>query len=343
VDRRSSLSVLAGILLTQGCALTNPDFGPKHLEEAGASPEAGSCPLGHWLHGDLSVPDEGDLLFVQRTVDLGDLSGDAGPDAWTPADWPIPAPCTNPVSQMTMTANLNDNGRSALGQTSYELTQGGVVTLSNWFNQVANGGNSATLIRLVGYNGQADDDRVEVDLGQGSSLEPAWKGTDVWLPFSNYAENVGNGYRPRMFTATGQVHGGVLDASMDASSSPPYVRPIRLHATIRRDSNNRWRLSGEASGWVLTRDLLQLNPNVGACPNQPNYPKVMDVECSHADIDKDGDGICDSLSDAWTLDAEDARLGCMQPPQGATCPATDAQPGDCTGGPTPGAVSPPAH
>jgi hypothetical protein len=296
--------------------------------------------MGHWLHADPSIPDEGfgDLLFVQRTVDLGDTSADGSPASWMPVDLPIRKPCTNPVSNLTMKPDL-DNGRSAFGQSSYELAQSSPFTLSAFFNESATTGTSATLIRIVGYNGQADDDLIEVDVAQGRCMpQPFWNGTDRWGPFINYAKKAGADYTPTMFATMAQVHGGTIDVVLDAPRSPPYTRPIWLHATIVRAAN-RWHLSGEASAQVLTVDMLQLTQSLNVCPDSPTYTKAKNVYCSRADLDSDGDGTCDSLSAAWKFDAEDARLGCMQPAPDAGCP-TNAQADDCAGSPTAGAVSP---
>jgi hypothetical protein len=330
------------MFLTQGCALTTPDFGPRRLaaNDAGDSPDAGSCSTGHWLHADTSIPDEGigDLLFVQRTVDLGDMSADAGPAMWTPADLPIPKPCTNPVSGLTMKPNL-DNGRSALGQSSHELAQSSPFTVSAFFNESASNGTSATLIRIVGYNGQADDDLIEVDVAQGGCMAlPSWGGTDRWGPFIDYATKAGADYTPNMFSTMAKVHEWTIDVVLDAPRSPPYTRPIQLHATISRASN-LWHLLGEASARVLTIDMLQLTQSLGVCPGTNSYDTDKGVYCSHADLDSDGDGTCDSLSDTWTFEAWEARLGCMQPAPDASCP-TNAQPDDCARRPTPDASSP---
>jgi hypothetical protein len=222
-----------------------------------------------------------------------------------------------------------DNGRNAVGQASYELGQSTGATISTFLNNTATAGSSATLIRIVGYNGQADDDDVEVDEAQGACTStPHWNGTDLWLPSVDYGKRVGADYVPTMFKRA-QVHGWTIDVLLDSSTSLPYTRAIRLHATISRASG-QWFLSGEASARVLASGLLQMNEAFGACPGTTYYAAEKRIECSHADVDTDNDGICDALSEAWTLKAEEARLGCMHyymPP--TSCP-TDAQPYDCT-------------
>jgi hypothetical protein len=329
----ASTILVASALLTQACAFMTNDFGPKRLAaaDADAVPERASCPT-RWLeHTHPQVRDEGlgDLVFAEHGIDLGDAADGGENAARIGVDLAATRPpCTNPTSGTIMNVEPGA-GSNAFGRASYAWGLQGTPA-STFINQTANAGVLALLFRLVGYNGQPDDDDVELDMTHGSASAPTWQGEDVWSPAEAYTQHGADGYRAKAAART-RVSGGQIEVELATVPGTPAVSNARLRATIAQ-RGARWHLSGVLTGVVRSRELLGFAGMLGLCMGTPMYASYKQAYCANADAVLDAGGVCDALSVAWRFEADSARLGCIRPvePSVALCiPAEDPSSDQC--------------
>jgi hypothetical protein len=310
----ASSILVAGVLLAPGCALMGDDFGPKRpaAADAGAAAGRASCPT-RWLeHNQPQVLDEGlgDLVFAEHGIDLGDAADGGKNAANIGRDLAAPRPpCTNPTSGVTMNVDPNA-GSNAFGLASYAWGLSGTPA-STFINQTANAGALALLFRVVGYNGQPDDDDIELDLVHGSASAPRWDGDDLWSPVETFTQHTADAYYAKA-SARAQVRGGQIEVQLAEVPGTPVLRDARLRATLRQ-FGTRWHLAGVLTGVVRTRELLGFAGMLGLCIGTPMYAAYKQAYCLYADAELDADSVCDALTVAWTFEADSAQLGCILP------------------------------
>jgi len=208
------------------------------------------------------------------------------------------------------------------------------------WNAKLQSGEWGLLLRVLGYNGEADDDRVTMQLYvprsyyhlmDGGIEPPKWDGTDVWPIRSTCLEDPGDGgtwdvNKPLYLDGLAYVSGGVLVASVsqgtmqvDDNFAIEFTGAF-LTARIVRDASDAWALEEGvlATRWRLTNLLGQLSnmddPVFGdpICTDNALYATVKEKICGYADM-LAGVGtptsLCDSLSLAMRFEAIAAGLG----------------------------------
>ncbi len=229
-----------------------------------------------------------------------------------------------------------DNAASKL----FTLIQGAVGGTdkfgSSFFSNEANQGIWSILMRVRGYNGQADDDKVEFDFypTAGGVDKPdggaaAWDGQDSW-PITTTALADGKTIDdPRFKNLQAYVANHVLVASLPQSSftlggSGVSTVTIRLTgglvtAEIVKTDAGGWALtSGVLAGrWTLPDIFLSLstfrdNKGEPICKGNVAYEFGKTTICGGADI-LGGTGVpsdaCDALSFGVAFTADPAQLG----------------------------------
>jgi len=319
-------SGLLAVWMSCGCArLLGADF-----EDKRARPElvdGGECleilPGTH-------IPYDGlpDLWFFSKSTDFGDRTVDGGvagdaiglhvPDA---------GKCTVHSEEPTEPRSGIDNAY-ARAYTDFYANNGapiGVVpSTSDLLTEFARNGDFSHLVRIRGYNGEREDDEVEVDFIDGSMGEPTrtdhppprLDGTDVWHPFVEQLAVTGGKAVP-LVVATGSVHDFRIRATF--TGAPVGLFEGTFEGTLEKDELGYHARDGVLSGALPVTRLLYaasvLAAGVGSsvCADSPLYagPNGIKAEtCSHLDVDTNGDGVCDALSVGALVDIEPIRPGC---------------------------------
>lgn len=231
---------------------------------------------------------------------------------------------------------------------------------SDIYTQLVMGGNAGLVVHVTGYDAQADDDDVQVEMlttapyrayMDGGTARPRWDGNDV---FPIDARSVSNGDLSAAKTVDphAYVSGNKLVATFGSMDQPMVIGlssalPTRfaLHlqlatlvCTITTTQVGPWgyRLSCNLSGRWNADDLVhQLsvlpdptdlqNPRP-LCTNSAPYATFKNIICGGRDVSgsvsKSPEGLCDSLSFGMNFETIPARLGNVYAvaPSMDTCP-----------------------
>ena len=195
------------------------------------------------------------------------------------------------------------------------------------------------LVKVSGYNGLPDDDRVKLDwyipaeffyFQDGGKDPPKWDGTDAWPIRTTSLVVPGDGVswdldKPVYFDDRAYVRDGVLVASVSTAKihiNADYVLEFTgglLTAKVV-NKDGAWVLEdGLVAGrWPLQNILSQISRtqdpvfNLPICTNSPVYPQVKKMICSFADICS-GVGTpttpCNAVSAGLRFSTAPARLG----------------------------------
>ncbi|APR80016.1 Hypothetical protein A7982_05363 [Minicystis rosea] len=219
---------------------------------------------------------------------------------------------------------------------------------SAYFSTLANDGSWTLLIQVSGYNGLANDPKVDVALfaspGRMGAL-PKWDGSDEW-PVSATSVQDGDVTKPLVVSAGAYVSNNVLVAAIPSVAFTISGMTERITITMTagvltgtiQSQGNGWRIADGiiASRWHepdIFAALSSYRSNTGDafCTDATlGYPTAKSTICNSLDILKDGSGPkslpCDSLSMGIGFKADPALLGMVTIPPTPTpgCPmATD--------------------
>ncbi len=286
----------------------------------------------------------GDIDFVVATssVDFGDVSGDPGQfgydldfrctcqgegDSCLRESWASANACDGPDGR--------DNQAGVFISTMSQLF--GDFGSASW-TQGATEGDWSLLLRVRDYNGQPDDDQVELDWyvadqywedKPDKSHVPAWDGSDTWpIRKTSLAPDAWGQVdieSPLYFDEHAYVNGGVLVGSLNETE-------LQLGAEYSIEMIGAFitaRIEEGPLGWTLTEGVLasrwKLNTLLGqisriellgmpVCTNHPAYSSVKDQVCAFADI-YSGVGApttpCDSISMGMAFETVPAGFGAI--------------------------------
>ncbi|MBI5534276.1 MAG: hypothetical protein HY898_16245 [Deltaproteobacteria bacterium] len=238
-----------------------------------------------------------------------------------------------------------DNSVSAL------IRQTSMLGLSSArFNQDIDNGGKTVALRVQGYNGQPDDDRVDVAWLVPADFvgKPAWNGQDVWPVRKSCLD--GDLDHPKATDPNAYVSGGKLVASLQKNASLQLggLAWNVIAAYIVVDlvpSGDGYRSDhGMMTGMWNAREMLGQLPAgsvLGAhlCTDHAVYPQVKKLICNARDIASKSSlpsDPCDSISMAFAFTAEPARIGGVTDeaaPTSPCTPATDPANDSCDEGP----------
>jgi hypothetical protein len=210
---------------------------------------------------------------------------------------------------------------------------------SQFFSNGADKGLWSLLVRVTGYNGEADDDHVSVALFPvASSVEvpatgiPAWDGKDQW-PISTTSLADGKSVsKPLYVDDNAYVSGGVLVAGI-AHSEIRFAGSIesitmrltggQIVATLTKGPNGYALKDGIlAARWALPDVFFAIssfrdNNGKAICTNGVDYAFAKQSFCNAADILSTIGTIttpCDALSLGLGFTADPANIGSVKPP-----------------------------
>lgn len=335
---------------------------------------ADPCALAHAPRppaaGDPSGGDV-EILAASHFIDLG-LPNDAGIARLLGYDLDGVNTCCRaaPESCSARTANAThcdleggiDNSGGALIRTLAQL--GGKALDPATVNQRIDKGQYTLLVRVRGYNGQANDTKVELSVyvsdgiapdDAGSTATPAWDGTDTWTVDSNsvlFGGNDGGPLVPNFVDANAYVVSHVLVASLDfpieLGATTGQSFSIQLTGTVitgtLTQASSGWKIDdGQFAGRWSTPKLLaslggiRLSSGGYICPGTSFYQNAKtNFICPAVDIalDRSDDGKakpCSALSMGFGFAVVPARFGPVvtKPVGPSTCPDAGAQPDDC--------------
>lgn len=218
------------------------------------------------------------------------------------------------------------------------LLQGGASMMPGFgedlWNANLKAGRWGVLLRVRGYNGQPDDDRVELSWYMPDAFDagpedagtpggtPKWDGTDTW-PIQSHTVEENDVGRPVWSDANAYVSDGVLvgqlpRGEMQASGSLRLVIRDAFVTGRLEQVQGVWRLrDGIVAGvWVL-EDLFLRVANLKVqgsplCKDALGYDVLKKAICRYADMYRSRgtpSSLCDSLSLAVTFTAIEGRLG----------------------------------
>ncbi|MDF2697208.1 MAG: hypothetical protein K0S65_5591 [Labilithrix sp.] len=208
-------------------------------------------------------------------------------------------------------------------------------------------GHYSFLIRITGYNGQPNDDRIRIDLYPSPGLESplpwdcsdsTWKNQPCFTPDMPWkvqedalAENRGGPDLPnsKIFSADAYVRDGVLVTELQEDTLfwfPGYkglvvAYPIRLQkglvvGNLVKGRDNVWRIEdGVIAGRVRQQDVIQGFRLIGFCDtnDKANYELMSTFVNDNLDVLADGrsdsNAPCDAMSMGVGFAARQARAG----------------------------------
>lgn len=294
------------------------------------------------------------IFLAFQTLNTGSLNdeGQLDPDAWRNVGFDLDGTCTGSetcdtgndtrVSCKSVAAAVPIDGAycrdNSFGRLGYQAAI--APETSRAFGLNADGFNCALcvgaynyLIRLSGYNGEADDDRVRVDLYPSPGLDTLlpWDcSTDDWKKHPCFASDQkwqirddvlsgplgANGEVPasKQFDEAAYVRQGTLFMTLPkdtqfwfpgqralATAFPLTIRQGFVAAKLARGRDGLWRLSdGVIAGRSTRDDVIKGLRLVGVCEDNPNYAFVEQFVSGNLDVlvsgEKNPQKPCDGLS-----------------------------------------------
>jgi hypothetical protein len=312
-----------------------------------------------------TVPGQEDFVVAIRSIDFGE--GSKSPPGFDldgrctcPAGTATPAGCCKSDGPSCAMAKVTCDGPGGVDNASarlFSLLAGFLDNFgSSFFSQRAEQGFWTTLLRVRGYNGEADDDQVEVDwyvsegyrAVDGGSPAPKWDGTDRWSVSDDsvVVPEAGppDADHPRWFDAKAYVSNHVLVASLPSSvcrlaggTSAIDVRVTAgfIVATIAPadDAGSGWALRDGtiAFRWAMSDVFYAISTyrdDAGKplCTDGTFYKLGRDQLCGAQDITVAPSGPttpCDAVSAGIAFQAYPAQLGPFYTPAAPSpgCPA----------------------
>jgi len=287
--------------------------------------------------------------------DLGfDLDGVCTASDTCPSDDPPPG-CQSPSSQLVRDGfHCRDNTFGRLEYSATAVTQlAGTYGLSDdAFNCALCAGQYNFLFRITGYNGEADDDRVRIDIYPSPGLEaplpldcrdPGWKDKNLCfsadMPWTvqdtSVAEPRGGPDLPpsKVFDDAAYVREGYVVTRLPGETLfwfPGYKAafvsfPVRIQqglviGKLARGADRLWTISdGVIAGRVRREHLIEGFQLIGFCrENEPNNYGLMETFINEnldvlADGRSDAKSACDAMSLGLGFAARQARAGKLEP------------------------------
>jgi hypothetical protein len=222
----------------------------------------------------------------------------------------------------------------------------GSVSLNEAFSE----GTSTLMLQVEKYNGEADDDQVEVSWLLGEDLDktgaPQWNGEDVWpVQKASYLEDGAPPLRPKSTDKNAYVRGYVLVATLPDGTlesdgfSIELTAPVLVGTLVPPGGGQpywhiedgtlaaRWKVQDLLGQLRRVNDPLTKKP---LCTDNQFYPNIKAEICKFADIPS---GVqvqpnvpCDALSIALKFKATQAKVGKLidvGPPEVLCPPETD--------------------
>ncbi len=314
-----------------------------------------------------SAAGDSEFVVAFRTEDVGSSDDSNGVPRFLKIGYDLDQTCTGNgagpscAEPSWATADHTDgqDGRdNAVGRLLYEVRPEGGMDADIGQNADINDGTLTALVRVSGYNGSSNDDRVRVDMfgatlnevnAPDAGRSPTWDGADEWFAYADWVARPDGGVPAPEILAqysdtSAYVTDGILVAHFPQVPLGPVLITFDVWVTARVTmSDSRWALrEGTLAGRmpidsVLAAATFDSKPQL--CANDPKYPMLQKLACSIADIrtttesnPSDGttgsDSECNAASLAFLFTADPARLvGTTEKPFPTGACDTDVAPG----------------
>lgn len=295
----------------------------------------------------------GDIEFVVavREVDFGENAGLDEPvgldvDGVCTCS-PGGGSCAYPAWATEIHCDLKGGIDNASGKLFKNITAlvGGAAFGSGHYSTTASEGRWSLLLRVTGYNGEKDDEKVTLSIYTGGAMPapggPAWNGADEWPVSSASLVDGADINKPVQVDADAYVSGGILVAHVEGAridlvgdNGPLGVRLTggTLAAPLGKDESGGFRIEGGtvAARWrwadffeALGSAALGGSPT---CAGSSLYSQIQKRVCASVDIASTAGGEtadCDAISFGMKFTALPAKLGAVYPAPGpvAQCAA----------------------
>jgi hypothetical protein len=357
-------SLLALLVLTAFAACTR-------LEAGNVLPDAGShsTPSGACAHAEppdpparsraSSASPEHDYVFASSAYDVGDTNDSSGNPRYMVLGYDLDHTCTGggqgascklPPWQTTAVTDGPGGRDNSVNQVFFLATSafGAMVadkvdagqhsTLLSFDSNVdAQSGSTTVVLRIRGYNGEADDPKVTLDMFSGTlwpdrtgGPKPTWS-HDRWHATSPWLKDGAlDNDSPRFSDNDAYVHGGVLVAHLDsllvgnAFAPAGTWRKVLITGRLSRATpevdddafelhdvalTGRWPI-----GELLSFVARSQDPSTGAleCTGRPFYEATRPIYCQNVDLSAlrdDGSAACDAISIVFDIDMVPTTLG----------------------------------
>lgn len=289
--------------------------------------------------------DVGDLVFAMNQVSMGTHSyDDAGRQLYESIGFDLDDTCTGEgqgpsCSEPSWATKPHKDGVEGIDNAFGQMEWG----LQNPDPIIFGAGPNYMVLRVRGYSGAPNDERVEVAwyCAYGlASVEadagPNWDGQDRWTIDPQVLAPPADGEAPSLEAPLyvdphAYVSGGVLVARFDeapgnySNLAPSLLIPLHgvvLQGSLRRVDTGTWELDDgivgarmamssflEAYAWTSVGPFPEPPPN---CKFPATEPAFIQLNCSYADIAYDGgspETPCDALSVGLAFQAKQALLG----------------------------------
>lgn len=342
--------------VVQSCAL--PDFavagadgGPDASDDAAMEAGPGHCGKTYPdPPGGTDAPISNTVVLALRSVDLGE--GEANPpgydlDKQCTCYMDAGPTCVSPYQHCDAPDGVDNGGAALINLVS--IATGGANFGSTYFSNKAEQGRWSLLVQVTGYNGQANDPKVDVALFPSKGLgaaTPKWDGSDAW-PVDAASVTNGDLAMPVYKSAGAYVSNHVLVAAMPSVSLTisGEVNTITMKLSEGVLTGTLASFGGTfriTDGVVAARwyepDIFAALSSYRDSKGKPlctdlgfTYSTAKGAICNGLDILKDQGGAkslpCDSLSVGIGFHADPAKLGAVtvppMPTPGCATPATD--------------------
>jgi hypothetical protein len=304
------------------------------------------------------------IYLAITSTRLGSLNREGNPDpaAWQEIGYDLDDTCTgadtcegadSPPSCKPTVPQISTDGQYCRDNTfgRLEFTAALVPELAkkyglsdDAFNCALCVGHYNYVLKISGYNGEPNDDRVRVDLYPSPGLvkplpwncdDPSWKTRPCFTPDQVFKVEKGGMANPRpgpdlpdakTFDDNAFVKDGYLVLSLKDTNLwfPGYnalvtAFPIQLRGGLAsgklvRGGDGVWRIQdGIIAGRTLAADLVKGFRNIGFCESDPNYGLMADFVAKNLDLladgTKDPNRTCDAMSVAVGFEALQAVAG----------------------------------
>ncbi|MBK8257789.1 MAG: hypothetical protein IPK82_34610 [Polyangiaceae bacterium] len=296
--------------------------------------------------------DSGDIEFVtaMRKIDLDEKSPDVtlgmDIDGLCTCLEGAPPMCT-PIADLVCDGpNGIDNALGIIFAAVYDLSSGAIT--SGQLSAAAGKGQWTNLVRVRGYNGEANDPKVSVQVYMTQGVNagmptPVWDGNDAWpvddtslaappdldsaLISTEDAYVADNVIVVHIPSEQLRIRGTLFEMNLD-------LRDVTFRANLEPGTAaGQYKFTnGVVSGkWALVdafKGLSSIRYASGnkLCIGDDNYLAVKSTICGNADIRiESGEGTCDALSFGATFASDPAKLGMVVPAAGP--PSDPCDPG----------------
>lgn len=362
-----------GLVIAQACSiydaslLSGGDAGAPDAPSEVTTADGGTCGTGRWpARPDQDDPSTQDYEFYEaiEVLDFGAIDAGVTPNFGFNLDsfctCPMPDSCKplgsdgGAPKHCDDEAGVDNSGGALIRQFS---STAGFFDQAYINGQIAKGVFGA-LIRIRGYNGQANDTKVELSVYVSNGTEGIQKGTpavpkldgqDRWTidPVSLLGGTIPEGGAPvpNTYDLNAYVSNGFLVANLDfplgiGAGNGDGLVTIELSGSVivakLEPYQGTFRATGVVGGrWPTTKLLTSIavlhdpfDLDASLCGSNGTYQALKPKICSYADITKnpveDGKNApCDSISIGFAFEGTPATFGSVfgRPDSGAPCGA----------------------